>query len=318
VVLYSHHLQERTAFSLETIEHDQDHPWSDYIRGVALHLQEEGYTLPGMEAYIHSNVPLGAGLASSAALEVATARAFRALGDLPLDDVRLALLCQRAENQFVGVNSGIMDQFVASLGSKGQTLFLDCRSLDYRLIPLPTDEVQIVVCDSRIQRRLVVSEYNQRRAECAEGVRILGQFLPGTRALRDVPVKAFQKYQASLPPLIARRCQHVIYENQRTLAAVRLLEKGELARLGELMAASHISLRDNYEVSSRGLDLLVELANQVQGVLGARLTGAGLGGCTVNLVQREAVEELTERVTQGYEAEMGWKPVVYADAVGGT
>jgi len=317
VVLYSHNFQERTAFSLETIEHDQAHPWSNYIRGVALHLQEEGYALPGMEACIHGNVPIGAGLSSSAALEVAAARAFRALGGLPLDNVSLALLCQRAENEFVGVNCGIMDQFVASLGRRERALFLDCRDLSYKLVALPTGRVQIMVCDSRIQRGLVDSEYNQRRAECAEGVQILAQFLPGVRALRDVSVEAFQEYRDSLPPLIAKRCEHVIYENQRTLASVRLLQEGDLVRFGELMAASHISLRDNYQVSCRGLDLLVELANGVEGVLGARLTGAGLGGCTVNLVQREAVDEFDRRVAGGYEAEMGWKPAIYACEVGG-
>lgn len=303
-------VNQRTEFSLDRITRDRAATWSNYVRGVALFLQQAGYTLRGLDAVIHGDVPRGAGLSSSAALEMAAALAFAVTSGLALDRVQMALIGRRAENEFVGVQTGIMDQYISSLGQRDHALLIDCRSLDYRLVPLPAT-VHILVADSGVRRGLVASAYNRRRAECEEGVRRLAGRLPGIRALRDVSVEVFEAHKDMLPQPIRQRCQHVIYENQRVLDAVAALERGDLVTMGRLMDASHASLRDLYQVSGPELDALVEIARRVPGCLGARLTGAGFGGCTVNLVEEGAIAAVVAALERDYPAQTGRIPRVY-------
>lgn len=303
-------VNQRTEFSLDQIVRDEAATWSNYVRGVALSLQEAGYVLRGLDAAIHGDVPRGAGLSSSAALEMAAAMAFQVTSGLTLDRVQMALVGRRAENEFVGVQSGIMDQYISSLGRRDHALLIDCRSLEYYLVPLPAG-VRIVVADSGVRRGLVASAYNQRRAECEEGARLLAERLPGIRALRDVSVEAFEAHRDALPEPVRQRCQHIVYENQRVLDAVAALERGDLVTMGQLMDASHASLRDLYEVSGPELDALVEIARRVPGCLGARLTGAGFGGCTVNLVEESAVAAVVAAIERDYPARTGRTPQVY-------
>jgi galactokinase len=305
VHLYALNFDEGTEFSLNRIERDEGRPWSNYQRGVTLVLEERGLPLVGMDACIWGDVPIGSGLSSSAAVEVATAFAFQILSGFELGRVEMALLCQRAENEFVGVQCGIMDQFIACLGRRDHALLIDCRSLDYKHVPLPP-EAAIVVCDTMVRRGLVDSEYNARRRECAAGARLLG-----VKALRDVPVEEFERRRGELPEVVRRRCRHVIYENRRTLDSVEALRRGNLAEFGRLMNESHRSLRDDYEVSCRELDVMVEAAQRVEGVYGSRMTGAGFGGCTVSLVEAEAVEGFRDQVAQDYEAATGIEPSIY-------
>ncbi len=308
---------QRTEFALDAIARDETALWSNYVRGVALFLQQAGYALRGLDGVIQGDVPIGAGLSSSAALEMAAALAFQTTSGLALDRVQLALIGRRAENEFVGVQTGIMDQFISALGRRDHALWLDCRSLDYRLVPLPAD-VRLVVADSGVRRGLVASAYNQRRAECEEGVRRLAERLSGIRALRDVSVAAFETHKDVLPEPVRQRVQHVVYENQRVLDAVAALERGDVAAMGRLMDASHTSLRDLYQVSGPELDALVEIARSVPGCLGARLTGAGFGGCTVNLVNQHAVPAVVAAIERDYPARTGRTPrVVICRAVEG-
>jgi len=305
VHLYSADFDQRDTFSLDDIRHAKDKSWANYVRGVADVLQREGYTLRGMEATIAGNVPRAAGLSSSAAIEMASITAFRLLNSLDLDPVRAALLGQRAENEFVGMRCGIMDQFIASLGKADHALLIDCRSLEYRLVPLPAN-VRIVVTDSAIRRGLVDSAYNERRAQCEEGARLLG-----VKALRDVSIETFEAREKELPALIARRCRHVVTENQRTLDSVEAIQRGDLATFGQLMNKSHASMRDWFEITTPEIDALVEIQQNAPGCLGARMTGGGFGGCTVALVKEEAVPSIIETIRTGYPARTGRTPQIY-------
>jgi len=305
VRLYAVDFDARSQFSLQDIQHDEAEQWSNYERGVAWALQEAGYTLRGMDAALTSDVPIGSGLSSSAAVEVATAYAFQVLGGLSLDGVKRALLCQKAENDFVGMRCGIMDQFIISLGKRDHALLIDCRSLEHRAVPIPPG-CSLIICDTKKRRGLVDSEYNKRRQECELGAKILG-----VRALRDVTPEMFAKRQNELNEITRKRCRHVITENQRVLDAVRALEAGDLERFGELMNASHISLRDDYEVSCPELDAMVEAAWRQEGVLGARMTGAGFGGCTINLVLSEAAPAFERNVAREYKEATGLTPEIY-------
>ncbi len=305
VRLVSRDFGQHSAFDLTPpIRRDPAAPWSDYVRGVAAMLLAAGQPLRGLDAVLSGDVPIGAGLSSSAALEVAAARAFQVVCALTLDDVTLARLCQRAENEFVGMNCGIMDQFISLLGRRDHALFLDCRSLAYRLVPLPTD-VRVVVLDSGVRRELVSSAYNERRAQCEKGVRRFQHHLPHVQALRDVTPADLARYGSELPPVVLRRCRHVIGENQRVLDGVAALERGDVTAFGAAMNASHVSLRDDYEVSCPELDALAEAAWRQPGCLGARMTGAGFGGCTVNLVRVDAVDAFVPAVQAAYQAQTG-------------
>jgi galactokinase len=311
VCLYSMNFDRISMFSLDNITKDVDNEWSNYPRGVAYMLKKRRKHIGGADMVVHGDIPLAAGLSSSAAFEVASAMAFQALYGFDMSGPEMALLCQAAENEFVGVNCGIMDQFISRLGSKNHALFIDCRSLEHEAVPLPEKGIKVIVANTMRKRGLVDSEYNVRRAQCEEAVSILKTFLPGIRALRDVTVLDFKKYGRELPPTVRRRAEHVITENNRVLESVEALRHGKLSVFGRLMNASHESLRDNYEVSCRELDVLVEAAWRIPGVYGSRMTGAGFGGCTVSLVAEEAVEEFLERVPQEYRARIGITPMVY-------
>lgn len=312
VRIYSADFDASVEFSLDDIQKDAVETWSNYPRGVLKLLQEQGYPLKGMNLVMSGDVPQGAGLSSSAALEVATVYTAKLVSGFDIDGVETAKLSQKAENTFVGVNCGIMDQFISALGQQDHCLFLDCRSLEYDLVPLPSrDDYKIVICNTAVKRGLVDSKYNERRSQCEEGVRILKEYLPEITALRDVTVEQFEQYKDRLPAVVAARCQHVIYENQRVLDSVKALRAGEIAEFGQYMNESHASLRDLYEVSCPELNLMVDLARMIPGVVGARMTGAGFGGCTVNLVRADAVDEFLAKVPTEYRAKTGLEPEVY-------
>jgi len=308
--VYSDQFAETIELSLDTLAGEPRKHWSDYIRGVAAVLQTAGYPLSGANLIIHGQVPLGAGLSSSAALEVSTALALLSVSSHRLPPLELVKTCQRAEHEYAGTRCGIMDQFITIFGRSGHALMLDCRSLDYKLLPIPTD-VRLVICNTMVKHALAAGEYNRRRADCEAGVKILQQHLPNVRALRDVTPSDLQKYKKELPDVVYHRSCHVISENQRVLAAAGALQSGDLARFGQLMYESHSSLRDNYEVSCKELDLLVELASTCEGVYGARMTGGGFGGCTVNLVREDAEDRFRRWITEAYEKGTGNVPDVY-------
>ncbi len=302
--VYSENFGEEDSFNLATIERSSTHPWSNYVRGVVKGLLARDLPIVGADLLIESDVPLGAGLSSSASLEVAVGYAMQLLNNVNLLGEELALLAQGAENSFVGMQCGIMDQFMAALGRAGHALLLDCRDLSYQLIPIPPD-VRVVVCDSGVRHTLVGSEYNERRAACHEAVRLLKARLPKISALRDVSPEQLQANADLLPPAILPRARHVVTEIRRTLQAAEALEHGELAAFGALMDASHASLRDDYEVSVPEIDALVELAQALPGCYGSRITGGGFGGSTVSLVQVSAVEQFATQLAAGYKARVG-------------
>ena len=292
--------------------------WGNHVRGVAACLERAGFELRGADLLIASEVPIGAGLSSSAALEVAVGYTLLALAGQAIELRSLAFAAQRAEHEFAGTRSGIMDQFTACFGQPDHALLLDCRSLDCHPVALDVRAMRVVACNSKIKHDLAAGEYNQRRAECEEGVRLLASRLPGVTALRDVTLAEFEKNTDLLPEVVQRRCRHIITENARTLAAAAALKRHDLKQVGSLMSASHASLRDDYEVSCRELDLLVEIAAQCAGVVGARMTGGGFGGCTVNLVASEHLDDFMAMINRQYESETGIQPEIYVcQAVGG-
>lgn len=315
--VHSENFSEGIEFDLDARGARARGHWSDYVVGVAVVLERSGHRLRGADLLIRGEVPIGSGLSSSASIEVAAGSALLRNAGLALDPLELAKLCQRAENEFVGVRCGIMDQFVSCHGRAGRAVMLDCRSLEYRLLPL-SGGVRLVVCNSMIKHALAGGEYNARRAECETGVRLLSESLPGIRALRDVTPDELERYRSNLPDVVYRRCRHVVTENARVEAAAGALGRGELEVFGRLMGESHRSLRDDYEVSCRELDILVELADGTDGVYGARMTGGGFGGCTINLVRAENVEPFSVTVARQYERLTGLRPEVYvSDAAEG-
>ncbi|MEE9224697.1 MAG: galactokinase [Bacteroidota bacterium] len=289
-------------------------PWADYPKGILCFLRRYGAVVHGLNFCVHGDIPQGAGLSSSGALEVASAYAFTRLFHLDVPDLDLVRLCQRAENDFVGVQCGVMDQFAAMRGKKNHALFLDCRSLNYELIPLP-QSVRVVVCDTRVKRALSKSEYNTRRLECQEGVRELSGVLPGIRSLRDVSLDTFLRHQMHLHWTLRKRCRHVISENERVLQGVKALREGDVGLFGKLMLDSHVSLRNDYEVSCRELDAAVDIAMEVDGVYGARMTGAGFGGSVICLVQQGQVDLLARTVQKEYTKVFAVEPEIYACSV---
>ena len=308
--LYAADYSESASQDLEEIEFDSEHLWANYPLGVAHTMLKRGLALTGVDLVIKGDVPREAGLSSSAAVEMATARLFRGLFELEINPIELAYIGKETENDFVGVQSGIMDQFVASLGRTGEALFIDCRTNDYEHITLPPGHA-VVVTNTMVKRELASSAYNERRSQCEEGVRIMKEELPEINALRDVFPSDLNEYREKLPEIIYRRCRHVVTENARVLESVQALRGGDVEKIGGLMYASHESLRDDYEVTSPELDTLVDAARGVEGVAGARMTGAGFGGCTVNLVRRERVEDFTEAIIDAYMNVTGIKPEVY-------
>jgi galactokinase len=284
--------------------------WSDYVGGTAWALEQQGVRLNGARLFIDSDIPPGAGLSSSAALEVATALALASNAGMTLAPAEIAQVCHRAENEFIGIRSGIMDQFASCNGRSGHAMLLDCRSLESRYVAVPHDIV-LMVCNTMVRHELASSEYNSRRQQCEEGVTVLSRFIPGIRALRDVTSEQLARFGAELDPVIYRRCRHVIEENRRVLLATEALESGDSETFGELMQASHQSLRRDYEVSSPELDLMCELALGVKGVHGARMMGGGFGGCVLAFVQAASSGNCRRSVKDEYRSRTGIDCEIY-------
>jgi len=311
IAVYSANFDTTVEFPLSAIEYDNVNTWSNYVRGVIHFLQEAGVKLRGADIVLHGNVPIGSGLSSSAAIEIAIGFLMQTLVGFEMTGPDLALIGQKAENKFVGVSTGIMDQFISRLGKKDHVLFLDCRTLEYEHLPLDTSAVKIVVCDTMKRRGLVDSEYDLRRSQCEEAARLLGQWIPNVRALRDVSVADFERHKHKLPDVIRKRAEHVVHEDERVLRSREVLQSGDYAEFAKLLNACHESARDLYEVSCAELDTMVEVCREAPGAMCARLTGAGFGGCTVSLVRDESVGAFQEAAKAGYEKRTGLVPSIY-------
>lgn len=295
-----------SEIQLDAIHHNQTHPWIDYVAGVAAVLQEAGFVLTGFDGLLHSTVPMSSGLSSSAALEMATAVMFELVSGFTLDPVQRALLGQRAENTFVGVNCGILDQYTSSMGQAGCALLLDCRTITSHPAPIAPD-IQVVICDTQTKRELAGSEYGQRRAQCEEGARLLG-----LSALRDINTEQFLARQHDLPPEIAKRCRFIVEENQRVLMLADALTAGDRSRIASLSAASFAGARDLYEITIPEMEQMMAAMLSGPGVIGARQAGAGFGGCMVAFVEETAVPSFAAHITESYVAAAGIRPKVYA------
>ncbi|RIK32701.1 MAG: galactokinase [Anaerolineae bacterium] len=283
--------------------------WAHYPAGVMWSLLEENLAAPNINAVFASDVPRGAGLSSSASVEMAFAVAWQTLGGWTLPPMQLALLAQKAENEYVGVKSGIMDQFASACGVEGNLLLLDCRSLEWKTLPLP-EHISIIIADTTVRRKLTSGEYNNRRAACEEAVRLLQNHLPEIKSLRDVSVEDFNRLANTLPHEVGMRARHVVEEIARARQAEPALEAGDVQKFGALMNACHVSLRDLYEVSCPELETVVAIAQSLEGCYGARLTGAGFGGCTVNLVEKNLAEKFSSALAKKYEDETSIAPQV--------
>jgi galactokinase len=308
----------------EEIEIDLDRPgpprrgsWIDRVEGVAQALERRGLRLGGADLILASDVPLGAGLSSSAALEVAVGLSLWTLAGAEVDRVALALAAQAAEHDYVGIRCGVMDSMISALGAADSALLIDCRSLEATAVPLALADHVIVVCDTRVTHDLASSSYNDRRAECEHGVDIIRRRAPAVRALRDVSLADFEQLAVDLPEPVRRRCRHVVGENARTQDAAAALRAGDLVRFGRLMGESHRSLRDDYQVSCPELDLLAEVAVATPGVLGGRMTGGGFGGCTVTLVERAAEERFLTAACGVFERRFGRRPATFSSRAAG-
>lgn len=289
--------------------------WSNYVRGVLAGFQRLGATLDGFDALIDSDVPLGGGLSSSAALEVATATLLEAMTGRLLDPVEKALLCQRAEHEFAGVPCGIMDQFISVMAKEGHLLLLDCRSRTTELVPMRDPSVAVLIINTNVHHELANGEYAQRRAQCEAAAKVL--HVP---SLRDATLEGLQSARAQLEPVVARRGRHVITEIERTRQAASAIRAGDWRAAGQLMYASHASLRDDFEVSCAELDLVVELAQSIGesgGVIGCRMTGGGFGGCAVSLVRTAAVPQITKQIAAGYREKTGLEPAIFSSRPAG-
>ncbi|KAB8142112.1 galactokinase [Chloroflexia bacterium SDU3-3] len=313
-------VNETDIFDLDApIERSQQYGWSNYVRGVVKGLLAAGHTLTGANMVFLSDVPRGAGLSSSAALEVSVGYTFQVLNRLNILGEELALLAQGAENTFVGVKCGIMDQFISALGRADHALMIDCRNLTARAVPLPHD-AKVVICDSGVRHELGTSEYNVRRAQCEQAVHVLKGVLPHITALRDVTLADLEAHGHLLDAVVLRRARHVCSENERVLASVDALEQGDYTRFGQLMNASHTSMRDDYEISAPEIDVLVEIGQALPGCYGSRMTGGGFGGCTVSLVENSAVEAFQEQLKASYLERTGKQANIYicaaSDGVG--
>lgn len=317
VSLYAIDLDERTAFSLDALDEKVDlngkplPGWALYPAAVAWAFQEAGFQVPGIQAVYSSDIPIGAGLSSSAAVEVGFGVLWQALGGWNIDRITLARLCQRAENIYVGVSCGLMDQFASVNGIAGHALCFDTRSLKWETAPLPPGTT-LVIADSGVRRALASSAYNQRRAECEQAVEQLQRSLPEIHSLRDVSPTEFAAYGFYLPPVIRRRAEHVVKEIARVNSAVSALHREDTQAFGALMYAGHASLRDLYEVSTPELDTLVEITRQLPGCFGSRLTGAGFGGCTISLVEEAKAREFIQGLKDEYQQETGRQAQVYS------
>jgi galactokinase len=310
IVIYSDNFDEGVEPSLDALPAHGTHHWSDYPMGVVAVLRELPIEVKPFSMSITGNVPLGAGLSSSASIEVACMLAVLHVSGVTLPPQKVAQLCQRAENTYVGANTGIMDQFIACCGAADSALLLDCRSLDFRLAPIPPS-LSLVIANTMVKHSHAGGEYNTRRAEVEEATKILRSHRPEVRVLRDATPEDLVTWGSEMPPNVLKRARHIITDSLRAVAAADALEAGDLAELGRLMAAAHASYRDDFEASCPEADTMVELANTLPGLVGARLTGGGFGGCTVNLVENASVEEFIAGLRKGYKAATGIAADIY-------
>jgi len=304
-------MNESATIDLHAAPQKKRNSWIDYIEGTARCVEEKFGPVGGANILITSDVPIGAGLSSSAALEISVGFALLSLADIEIDREKLAFAAQKAEHEYAGTRSGIMDQFASSFCRKQNAMLLDCRSLATDQIPFETPETVTIVCNTEVEHSLASSEYNKRREECEEGVKILQKRNPGIKALRDVTNDELNDSRSEMSEVIFRRCRHVITENDRTLKAAEFFKSNRLADAGKLMFESHRSLRDDYEVSCKELDALVEIASNVDGVFGARMTGGGFGGCTVNIVKVDSAERFEKALYDGYQKQFSKQPEIY-------
>lgn len=315
VRLHSVDMDEYCEVRLEDDFDKSEYHWANYILGVLEQLQKNGYSIKGFDCAFGGDIPIGAGLSSSAALEGGIVYGLSKLFNLPISKTEMAKIGQRAENHFVGVQCGIMDQFANIHGKKDYALKLDCRSLEFELIPFQQSDIKIVMCDTRVHRELSSSEYNIRRKQCEQGVQILKTDYPDIHSLRDVGLETLNKHKAEFPAVVYQRCRYVLEENERVLTACDALASHNIQRFGELMFQSHVGLRDLYEVSCRELDHLVEIAEESEGVYGSRMMGGGFGGCTINLVENNQIEEFVKRVRRSYRNEFGSDCEIYTATI---
>lgn len=302
---------------IATIQDYKNLEWGNYQFGIADELMKAGYNVVGADMLYYDTIPHGGGLSSSAAIEVATAIAMAMMGGkTEVDNVEMAKLGQKAENNYIGVNCGIMDQFASAMGKKNHAIYLNCKDLSYKLVPLALDGMKIVISNTNKKRSLATSKYNERRSECEQGLELLQTVIPNITCLGDVSYAEFEKHKDVITnEVVRRRVEHVISEDDRVLQSIEALNKGDMVTFGKLMTASHNSLRDNYEVTGVELDTLVEEALKIDGVLGSRMTGAGFGGCTVSIVKDENVDEFIKVVGENYTNKIGYAPSFYVSEV---
>ena len=311
--VYSMIMDETREFDLDSPPEAGNADWSDYVIGVALMLEKSGRRLSGADLVIFTDVPIGSGLSSSAALEVSSAHALITAAGLKFDAIETAKLCQRAENDFVGMRCGVMDQYISCCGVAGHALLIDCRSLGSRNVAIAPN-LRLLVANSSVRHQHAGGEYNARREACEEGVRLLSRHLGPIKALRDVTPDQLSHERRKLPDLIYRRCRHIVTENARVLEAERALETGDFLACGRAMNASHVSMRDDFEITCPEIDALVGLAQAVDGVYGSRMTGGGFGGCTVSLVEADAVDRASQIMIDGYRVATGLEAEIFACA----
>lgn len=306
----------KVSCSLDDLAYKKEHDWANYLKGVAVEFKKLGHKLGGMDILISGNIPNGSGLSSSASIELLMSVILNSLFDCKIDMVEMVKLSQRAENQYVGVNCGIMDQFAIGMGRKDNAILLDCMNLNYEYVPAELGDHKLIIANTNKRRGLTDSKYNERRAECDKAVEFLNQKLD-IKLLADITPDQFQQYKYLITDtIVSKRAEHVIYEIKRTLDAVEALRGGDIVKLGQLMIQSHNSLRDLYEVTGKELDTLVTEALNVEGTVGSRMTGAGFGGCTVSVVKSERVEAFIEKVGLAYTEKIGYSPSFYIAEIG--
>jgi galactokinase len=310
VEIWSENFAEGVTYTADGLPNTPKQHWSDYPLGVLWALRQAGIEVPPFSMVLHGDVPVGAGLSSSASVEVAAALALLSVADAKMERTAIAKLCQKAENEYVGASSGIMDQFIACHGAEDHALLLDCRSLEFRLAPIPR-HVGLVIANTMVKHSIAGGEYGIRRAEVEEGTAILRRHRPEIARLRDATPEDLERWGDEMPENVMRRCRHIIMENLRTVAAADALAAGNLKRLGDLMAAAHVSYRDDFEASCEEADIMVAEAQGLPGLIGARLTGGGFGGCTVNLVEEEMAARFVEALRGQYRAATGIDAEIY-------
>jgi len=310
IVIYSENFGEQVVHEVDKFPERGTGHWSDYPLGVIWTLRQKGVHVPPLSLTLYGDVPLGAGLSSSASIEVATMTAVLSLTDAKIPPQEVAKLCQRAENVYVGASCGIMDQFIACCGAEDHALLLDCRSLEFRLAPIPS-HLSLVIANTMVKHSHAGGEYNTRRSEVEEGTAILQSHRPEIKFLRDATVEDLERWGHEMPPNVLKRCRHIVTDSLRAVATADALDAGDLKTVGRLMAEAHASYRDDFEASCKEADIMVELAQKESGCIGARLTGGGFGGCTVNLVEASEAEAFSSRLRDGYQQSTGIQPEIY-------